>query len=436
LSLARLSSTSPKRLLLLAAILHITLAIAVTIIGKTQLLPNTFDSNGVGVSFAIDSASYRAQALKMADLIDQGRFRDWLDYRKQLAPFHVRLYSLCYVTFGKVLGSGVLGVEPLNLLYYLSIVVLTYLLGAVALSPEVGRIAAMIVGLWPSLLLFSTQLLKDHLFILSFLLLMLCLVACINRSLSTRQAVGCAVAGSAALLIILLARSTMWEIVLFALLVGSLLCGLAQLRERKFELQKTIALLVLVGAAFLLPKALPDMRIGDRFRRTAARAVQENETPPASGLAAQIAWTRNKFVAGYRSAGSNVDTDVQLNVTSDLILYLPRAAEIGFLAPFPRMWVARGIQVGLAGRLFSGAEMLVMYALLVLVCITLFYERKRLSVWFLFAVSAAACVALGYVVVNVSALYRMRYVYFIMLIILAAHGFQIIRRLRERPPVT
>ena len=425
MSLTSLLSTSPKRLLIAAALLHVFVVSGIAIAGKTQILPGTFDRNGTGISFALDAMTYRIEALAMADLLAQGRFREWYDFEAYMAPLHVRLYSLSFVVFRKVLGEGVLGVEPLNLFYYLSILIVTYWLGATALSAEAGRLAAIIVGLWPSFLLMSTQLLKDHLFILSFLVLMLAIVACIQKSLSYRGAVGFVLAGILAMLTIVRARSSMWEIVLLALSAGALLCVVGQFIHRRFELPKTIAILAMLVAGFVLPKAMQTGRIGDRIRYSAAGGVvQRTEIPRSLGLAGQIGWARNRFIAAYPNAGSNIDTDVRLSSTMDLIRYLPRAAEIGLLAPFPRMWFARGAQVGLSGRLLSGAEMLVIYALLMLACLTVVNERKGLSVWFLFVIAVASCVALAYVVVNVSALYRMRYGYFILIIILAAQALQ------------
>jgi hypothetical protein len=97
------------------------------------------------------------------------------------------------------------------------------------------------------------------------------------------------------------------------------------------------------------------------------------------------------------------------------------------------MWFERGAMVGLAGRLLAGAEMLVMYIIIALAVVTLVYQRNDLRVWLLFAWACLGCIALGYVVVNISTLYRMRYVFFILLIILGVQGFRIIlsRRIRS-----
>lgn len=136
----------------------------------------------------------------------------------------------------------------------------------------------------------------------------------------------------------------------------------------------------------------------------------------------------------YQNPGSNIDMDVEINGTADLLRYLPRAALVGFFAPFPNMWFASGKSVGVAGRLLSGVESLAMYAVEGLALLGLWRGRRQLSVWFLSLVAATGMIALGLVVVNVGALYRLRYVFLMLLFIPAAEGAaRILDRLSKKP---
>ncbi len=110
---------------------------------------------------------------------------------------------------------------------------------------------------------------------------------------------------------------------------------------------------------------------------------------------------------------------MRLTTASDVLRFIPRAAVIGFFAPFPRMWFEHG-SYGSAGRLLSGAETLVMYFLYFGVAACLWRNRRRLETWLLFLVATLGTVALGLVVANAGALYRLRYVFWIMFIIMAA----------------
>ena len=434
------SRLSPHRLLIAAAVLHLALVCAISLVGKAQLLPGTFDEHGIGISFAIDATGYRKEATEMAQLLRQRRFQDWMNYRSQFrSTFHFRLYSITFGLLGSLLGFGILAAEPLNLVYYLSILGLTFAIGAEVFDRRVGLFAAMAVGLWPSLLLHTTQMLRDPLFIGAMLLLIFTLLISLKRKLSIWQGLGVAASGGAAVLLIWLCRADMWEIVFAVLLLAVAICAVRQVQERRFGSGKTLALMGILLFAFFLPKALPAIRLAEHTAPKqqvkpgnttgALPATSQNHEDgamaPWTKLSRRIGILRHRFIASYPLAGSNVDTNVELQETGDLIRYLPRALEIGFLSPFPRMWFTKGEQVGAIGRLVAGMEMLVMYFVLALAGLTLVYQRKSLSVWLLCSTSVVGCVALGYVVVNISCLYRMRYAFFILVIILGIKGLLI-----------
>src|SRR5262249_56273190 len=121
----------------------------------------------------------------------------------------------------------------------------------------------------------------------------------------------------------------------------------------------------------------------------------------------------------YTSQASNIDEDVQFKGTGDVLRYLPRAFVIGFFAPFPNMWIEVG-NFGRASRLASGFETLVMYVGYLVAGLCVWRERRNLKMWLLFLVATIGMLALGLVVVNAGALFRIRYVFWIMLIVLAA----------------
>jgi hypothetical protein len=139
-------------------------------------------------------------------------------------------------------------------------------------------------------------------------------------------------------------------------------------------------------------------------------------------MAARVARVRGRFLERYRDAGSNIDDHVPLTGMGDLVGYLPRAAAIGFLAPFPDMWTTTGGRVGLTARRLSGLESVAMYAVYAVAVAGLWRGRRRIAVWLLSSVAATGLTALGLVVVNVGALYRLRYVFLFLVITIAAGG--------------
>ena len=157
-----------SRYLLLAAVLHVALATTIFLIGHFQFFPNTFDQNGIGLTFAIDSTTYQRVANDLVEEWHSKGFTGWLNAK---APLHSRLYSISFATFGKLLGHNILAAEPLNLFYYLAILICVYFLGREVFDAQTGFIAAAIVALWPTFLGHSTQLMRDPISIACFLAL-------------------------------------------------------------------------------------------------------------------------------------------------------------------------------------------------------------------------------------------------------------------------
>jgi hypothetical protein len=215
------------------------------------------------------------------------------------------------------------------------------------------------------------------------------------------------------------------------LIVGFLAAGILiirQLLERRFLVANTVGLMLLIVIAVSVSRVVPKSHDPIAPRNADQRAI------PSWAIAARIARHREKFIRIYPDAGSSIDLDVHLTNKVDLVRYLPRAAAIGFFAPFPDMWFASSGRVGSAGRLLSGLETLAMYGVEGLALVGLWRWRRRLSVWLLISVAATNMVALGLVVVNVGALYRLRYTFVILILVVAAEGvlltFDSLRRTR------
>ena len=123
---------------------------------------------------------------------------------------------------------------------------------------------------------------------------------------------------------------------------------------------------------------------------------------------------------GMNVSGSMIDADVTFNSGTDVIKYVPRALEISYLAPFPLMWFKTGYNVGLLGRLISGLEMTLTYLFEALACVFVWRTKKHFSSWLLVLTTMIGMLALGLVVANVGTLYRMRYPFWVLLVIMGA----------------
>jgi hypothetical protein len=405
-------------------------------VGRRATFPKAIDGNGVVVAVARDAAVFRDDAAVLSGALSAGEFGYWLgsDY-----PFHIKLYAVCFALFGPWLGYNVLSAEPANALLYLVSIALGFRLGREVFDCRAGLIAAGAVALWPSYLLHSTQLLKDPFFVPGFLALVLILVRWLTRTYSWAGALRVCAAGAGVVTALWLTRTNWRWLLIATVLIGALMLVGRQLREGRVLAANLAGAALLLGVAVSAPpvitKALKPAHLRDR---TEAAGGRELGRPPAGveagratggGSAPQHIWSRaaahvgavrRELAEAFPESGSDIDPDVRIDGASDLLGYLPRAAAVGFFAPFPNMWLTSGKRVGSAGRRLAGLESLAMYTVEVLALVGLWRGRRRLTVWLLASVAAVGMTALGLVFVNVGALYRLRYVFVALLIVVAA----------------
>lgn len=447
--LAIAAGLSLLRLLIAAAILHLSFTAALMVMGRYAVLPDNLDRNGIGISFAADSTDYLNYCRWLVNKLESTGVSAWL---KAEPGLHVKLYSLSYAVTGRWLGYNILGAEPLNLFYYLLILALVFALGREVFNREAGILAAGMAALWPSLLLHTTQLLRDPLFLILFLTIILISASWLTRDYSWQRGLLAGIAGGVASALVWLVRSQMWEVMLCAALISAAFLIIRQLRDRRLLAGNLISALLLCSFMIAAPAAGRALNIysypaeqgmaadraksgtaGDANASTDDRQAKPAQPilPPGSPLPARVGFLRHKFLFLYQGAGSNIDTSVEFNSLSDILLYLPRAIMIGLFAPFPNMWFESGAQVGLEGRLLSGFETLLVYLLEILAVLAIWRWRKNLQPWLLLLIILMGAAALGLVVANIAALYRMRFGFWLLLIILGAEGLRQISRHRS-----
>lgn len=416
------------RLLCAAFVLHLTLSVTLYEVGRRAVLPDAIDRNGIVVAVASDASDVRDDAEVLSGALGAGEVRGWLgaDY-----PLHVKLYALCFALAGPWLGYNVVAAETLNAFLYLASLVAAFRIGHEVFDRRAGLLAAVAVALWPSLLLHSTQLLKDPLFVPAFLALVLILVRLLTSTCTWARALLTFAAGALVLTALWLTRRNWGWLLIAAVLIGALALALRAVRERRALAPNFVCAALLLATAFGVPFVMPNaLKLGAvRAPGKTTRVVEADRAPATqesrdgyvwSRAAARVGDVRRALAGAFPDSGSDIDADVRISDASDLLSYLPRAAVIGFFAPFPNMWLTSGKQAGALGRRLAGLECLAMYAVEALALVGLWRGRERLSVWLLAAVATAGVTALGVVVVNVGALYRMRYGFLALLIIVAA----------------
>jgi hypothetical protein len=425
---------TPRRLLVCAAIFHVTVTLLLFVAGRTSVAPGLVDRDGI-LAATSDSVLYEQHAMR------PGAWRD------RTEAVHVRLLSPFFRLLGP-LGPGILAAEPLNLLCYLAIVALTFAIARETLDERTGVIAGSVVALWPTFVLHTTQLLKDPLFIAATLAFVFVMVTWLTTAYDWKRVVGAAMLLLPAAVLLHMIRWRFGVIVLALVTFGVILLTARQIAERRVLLRNLACGFIAVAAALLMAsqsnrtltkvKPLPSLTRGESKTLDDATTKRVPSVivwvADADRTGNAIGGIRARYNLSDADARSPIDEQIELRSVGEIVAYLPRAAAIGFFAPFPDMWMTEGLTVGKAGRLLAGAETAAMYVFELLALAAVVLPPKRLPAFLLFGVAAFGVTALGMVVSNVGTLYRFRYSFWILLIIAGIAGAQkLVRRFRPRP---
>ncbi|MDD5120692.1 MAG: hypothetical protein PHR84_05225 [Candidatus Omnitrophica bacterium] len=137
-----------------------------------------------------------------------------------------------------------------------------------------------------------------------------------------------------------------------------------------------------------------------------------------------LALAREGFRLSGPQAKSNIDSNISFGNVKGILAYLPRAAQIVFLAPFPNQWLQEGSHPGnTLMRRMAAYEMIAVYLILLFLPYALWHWRKRIEIWIIFLFCTYIMLMHGLVVCNVGSLYRMRYPYIMTLVSLGIAGF-------------
>jgi hypothetical protein len=143
---------------------------------------------------------------------------------------------------------------------------------------------------------------------------------------------------------------------------------------------------------------------------------------------------RERYRLCYPDAASNIDVQIAFHSMNDILLYLPRAAEIAFLSPFPPDWFKMGsLPANTIMRRESGFEMVGVYLALALLPYAVWRWRLRPDLWIILIFCAGMMLVYGLVVANVGTLYRFRYGFLMTIVgVDLAAGFTFIQQWKSR----
>jgi hypothetical protein len=420
---------SQRGLLCVGAAVHLLSTVVVYLIGRNHFLPGWILESG---TLQEDASRNLASIEVLSTKVANGEPGILLD---SAISIDLRIYSVSHAFFSGLTGNNVLSVEGVNLFYYLLIVWLIFLIGKAAFDKTVGLAAGYAAMLMPSFLLHMTQPLRDPLFIALFLLFVFQLVHILVRPLKKNSPLKWITIGLPSFVLLWLVRDR-WQIVFLGMIglgAGFLfLFAFSRIREYKFNFSALICLFVFALLTPFLFTGFMSEKIPVKPEDIARIQRSTNKLKGQEGYLVKVNRLREGFAADYRDAGSNIDIDVRFESGFSLLSYLPRAMSIGMFAPFPNRWISRGEQYGSAGRMLSGIETGIMYVFIALAFAGVIMKR-RIPVLFLVSIVIMGSLSLGLVVTNVGAIYRMRYAYWLLIIIAGVGGtLTILRMIRDR----
>ena len=216
--------------------------------GRAQIAPSLINRDGIIESFAFDSLGYQRAAIRLAEILKEGRLRAWATEPEQA---HVKLISLQFAILRPLFGNSTLSAEPLNGLCYVSILSLVMLLGRELGGRRVGLLAAGVVALWPTFLLHTTQFLKDPLFIAAALAFILIVTTWLTRRYSWVRAVSLGALMVVTIGLLLLIRGKFGVVIFAVAFLGLALLIVRQLIERRLLYWNLVCpLLILIAGTF------------------------------------------------------------------------------------------------------------------------------------------------------------------------------------------
>ena len=390
-------------------LLHGVLILSLLLVGHQSWFPQWVSPEGF-CRFASDSIGNHQQALELVGFLKSHDFGMWWSMESR---FHTRLASFFYWQLGPWLGYNILSLWTLNA-GALSATFWGWEKCRALLSPEKESKLMYIWIVFPILLMHFTQLLRDPFYMMCLMWWVYGWLMLLKGDSKPRNS---------------------WRAFCLLLLVSPFLFWV---RERFWILAQLVSLLMLtMGFVLVVLKKIPKLsfvlilllamginlkmvvRLAQSLVHFETNFAQEQPMPPDQKFTYfyKIGKLRSQFTRNYAQASSGIDHHVLFHTDRDVIAYVPRALQIGLATPFPNRWFNGNGKTGRVGRWLAAYE----WSLMLIVslgslwnwCKVRTLRREHLAILGIFLL---AVLALGLVVTNGGALYRMRWPFWLLVL--------------------
>ncbi len=414
-------------------VIYFCYAICAALVFQKVLVPLVPSLHAIGGLVGDDAIYFDSVAVKMAEQINLNGWGGWQLYPAQGAAGNVGILAALYAIF----GHDPTLILPVNASIHALGGVLIFLLAReLANKDSVGVLAGIIAGslfvLFPSSLNWYGQLHKDGYAIAGFLLILLVWIKALCRSGNEVVWVKLFLAHLAGVVLIALVRPYNLKLMLVAYLVGWVLWTfIAILRRRAgFDLKFNTFLIVSaavciggIGAAGYLGADSNSEQAYASFNGT-GKPWKWQDTPWVPDKVehyVELAAQTRGYLIDYgisQNAKSMIDVDVKPQSIVEVVGYLPRALQISLFAPLPNTW----FQSLSLMRLTAVAETLIFYICFVGLLLLFLYERKP-ATWVTLYFATFMMTVVGFTIANMGTLYRIRYAYQFVFLMLGVLGW-------------
>jgi murein biosynthesis integral membrane protein MurJ len=421
---SRLSPSAPLTLFLL----YFCYATSAALIFQKFLVPLIPSLHAGQGLLQGDAAYFHSVAVNLVERIQHDGWGVWSFHPSPGSGVNVAVLAVLYLLFGPDPSL----VTPINAGLHAFGGLLIVLLGRALWPGKVGEYAGVVAGTlfvaFPSALNWYGQIHKDGYAIAGTLLTVYCFLRLGEPPATVRSVSRNLLGVLAGTLLIISVRPYNLLLLTFGLAVAYALIAVPALARKRdaIDLASLAAPAVAIALVALFTGASPSTQsVRGAYSGWEGPGKFEWQTTAwvpqvVNGYAEVLARTRSGMIAEGRrvGAGSQIDEDVTLSSVEDLVRYVPRALQITLFAPFPSKWFEKLTPT----RLVAVVEMLLWYAIAPGLLLALVRLRTP-AVMAVIALSLAIMAVYGLTLANVGTLYRVRYPYLFLLMLIALAGW-------------
>jgi murein biosynthesis integral membrane protein MurJ len=428
-------------------------AICAALIFQKLLLPLVSSMHAGGGLLSNDAAYFDALAWDIAQWV---HLTGWSQWQPFAVAGNVTIISLLYMLFGHDPALIIPVNAAIHAMGGLLIFLLTRVLtGKEPIGTYAGIVAASLFVLFPSALNWFGQLHKDGYAIAGTLLILFTWLKAVRLPNDMKSWITLLIGHGVGVLMVFSVRPYNLKVLLVVTLGALLAIVMVAVFRRQLRWFKMLISFFLIAAVTLVAADT----LGAKAKANQKFAIQEITIDgitiinPFMAAAANMqatelyadwqdeSWNwrntswlpdgieRNMEIAAKTRAGlivyglqekakSLMDPDIKPQSMREVFCYLPRALQVAVFAPFPSSWLNE-IKIT---RMVAAGEMLIYYLCFPGLLFLLWYHRRP-EVWLALYFSCFFLMVLGFTTANLGTLYRVRYGYFFILLLMGVSGW-------------